>query len=280
MKSTALCIAALALGMTTLTSAPSFAQEKVNAKEAAEVGVQAYIYGYPLVTIEMTRRVMTNFEKPSESPPGAPMGQFLRMRKYPTPEDKQVTAPNADTLYVAGWIDVAKEPWVLSLPDADKRYYLFPMLNAWTDVFQDPGTRTTGTGPQVYAITGPNWKGTLPSGVKEYKSETALVWFIGRIYCSGSPEDYAAVHKMEDAISLVPLSSHGNAYTPPVGTVDPKIDMKTPPRDQVNALNAGDYFKLGEADGGQPTGESGRPDGGEDGEDRDRSREGVRHQQT
>lgn len=153
-----------------------------------------------------------------------------------------MTAPNADTLYVTGWIDVAKEPMVLSLPAAKDRYYLFPMLNAWTEVFQVPGTRTTGTGPQVYAITGPGWKGTLPEGVKEYKSQTANVWFIGRIYCTGSPADYAAVHKLEDAISLVPLNSYGKAYTPPLGTIDPKIDMKTPPRDQANALSVKEYF--------------------------------------
>jgi hypothetical protein len=113
--------------------------------------------------MEMTRRHMTNVGKPTEGI-GAPMGQLVRMRKYPTAEFKQVTAPNADTLYVSGWIDVAKEPWVLSLPDAKGRYYLFPMLNAWTDVFQVPGTRTTGDGAQVYAITGPGWKGTLPKG--------------------------------------------------------------------------------------------------------------------
>jgi uncharacterized protein (TIGR03000 family) len=218
-------------------------RKKPDAEEAAKIGVEAYIYGYPLVTMEMTRRHMTNVVKPTEGV-GAPMGQLVRMRKYPTAEFRQVTAPNADTLYVSGWIDVAKEPWVLSLPDAKARYYMFPMLNAWTDVFQVPGTRTTGDGAQVYAITGPGWKGTLPSGVKEYKSETALVWFIGRIYCTGSPEDYAAVHKLEDAISLVPLSSFGKAYTPPPGAIDPKIDMKKAPKDEVNALGAQAYFDL------------------------------------
>jgi hypothetical protein len=123
-------------------------------------------------------------------------------------------------------------------------YYLFPMLTAWTDVFEVPGTRATGDGAQVYAITGPGWKGKLPEGMKEYKSPTALVWFIGRIYCTSSPEDYAAVHKLEDAISLVPLSSFGKAYTPPPGTVDPKIDMKKAPKDQVNALGTQAYFEL------------------------------------
>ena len=102
--------------------------------EAAAIGTEAYIFGYPLVTMEYTRRVLTNVEKPEGK--AAPMGQFLRLRAYPAPEDKQVTAPNADTLYTIAWLDVGKEPWILSLPDANDRYYLFPMLDGWTDVFQ------------------------------------------------------------------------------------------------------------------------------------------------
>jgi hypothetical protein len=118
------------------------------------------------------------------------------------------------------------------------------MLDAWTNVFQVPGKRTTGAGAQTYAITGPGWKGALPAGVKEYKSPTALVWFIGRIYCTGTPQDYEAVHKMEDEISLVPLSAYGKPYTPPPAKVDPAYDMKTPTREQVNALDAAAYFNL------------------------------------
>jgi hypothetical protein len=210
--------------------------------DAVPHGVEAYIYGYPLVTMEMTRRVMTNVEKPVGT--RAPMGQFVRMREYPTAQYRDVTAPNADTLYTTAWVDVAKEPWVLSLPDAHDRYYLFPMLDAWTNVFQVPGKRTTGTGPQKYAITGPGWQGKLPAGVIEYKSPTSIVWLLGRIYCTGTPEDYAAVHKLQDEVSLVPLSSYGKAFTPPVGKVDPSIDMKTAVRKQVNALSAEEYFTL------------------------------------
>jgi hypothetical protein len=174
----------------------------------------------------------------------APMGQFARLRTYPDASFKDVTAPNADTLYTTAWLDVGKEPWILSLPDANGRYYLFPMLDGWTTVFQVPGKRTTGTGPQKYAITGPGWTGTLPEGVTEYKSPTSLVWLIGRIYCTGTPEDYAAVHQMQDEISVVPSSSYGQPYTPPEGTVDPSIDMKAPVREQVNTLSTSDYFNL------------------------------------
>ena len=110
--------------------------------------------------------------------------------------------------------------------------------------FLVPGKRTTGTGPQAYAITGPNWTGTLPPGVTEYKSPTALVWILGRIYRTGTIQDYQAVREMQDKIRLVPLSSYGKAYTPPAGTVDPSIDMKTAVREQVNALDAAAYFNL------------------------------------
>ena len=86
------------------------AQAKENAFEAIPLGVEAYIYGYPLVTMEMTRRVMTNVRDPEGT--RAPMGQFVRARQYPTAAFRDVTAPNADTLYTTAWIDVSKEPWM------------------------------------------------------------------------------------------------------------------------------------------------------------------------
>ena len=206
------------------------------------IATDAYIYGYPLVTMEMTRRVMTNVATPEGT--RAPMGQMLKARSYPDASFRDVTAPNADTLYTTAWIDVGKEPSVLSLPDMKGRYYLMPMLDGWTTVFQVPGKRTTGTGAQTYAITGPGWKGALPAGVKEYKSPTSMVWLLGRIYCTGTPEDYAAVHALQDQVKLVPLSAYGKPYTPAPGVVDPSIDMKTAVRDQVNRMDAVAYFTL------------------------------------
>lgn len=210
--------------------------------EAREIAIDAYVYGYPLVTMEMTRRVMTNVVAPQGT--RAPMGQFVRMRNYPTSAFRDVTAPNADTLYTTTWLDVSKEPWILSIPDMADRYYLFPMLDGWTEVFQVPGKRTTGGGAQKYAITGPGWQGTVPDGVQRYNSPTGIVWILGRIYCTGTPEDYAAVHALQDQVSVVPMSQYGKPYTPPAGTVDPKVDMKKAVRDQVNALDGVAYFTL------------------------------------
>jgi hypothetical protein len=206
------------------------------------LAVDAYIYGYPLVTMEMTRRVVTNVPKVKGTK--GPMGQIIKLREYPDASFKDVTAPNADTLYTTAFIDVEKEPWVFSIPDMKDRYFLFPMLDGWTTVFQVPGKRTTGGGAQTYAITGPGWKGELPDGVTEYKSPTSIVWILGRIYCTGTPEDYKEVHALQDECKLVPLSGYGKEWQPPLGKVDPKIDMKTAVRDQVNRMNAVEYFTL------------------------------------
>lgn len=232
-------LALLLIALLTLTSS---LPAQLSDKEAADIGVEAYVYGYPLVTMEMTRRVMTNVAAPSGT--HAPMGQFLLMRKYPDAAFKDVTAPNADTLYSTAWIDLAKEPYVLSLPDENDRYFLMPMLSGWTDVFEVPGKRTTGTKAQSYAITGPNWKGTLPAGLKELKAPTNMVWILGRTYCTGTPEDYKACHAIMDQYKLVPLSSYGKPYTPAPGKVDPTVDAKTPVREQVHKLDAVAYFSL------------------------------------
>ncbi|WP_174800910.1 DUF1254 domain-containing protein [Martelella limonii] len=238
-----------ALGVSFAAAIPKavFAEEGALADGVLERGdfwtaLDAYIYAYPLVTMEYTRRVLTNVPRPLGTK--APMGQIGRLREYPNAAFRDVTAPNADTLYTYGFFDVGKEPYVFSLPDMDGRYALFPMLDGWTNVFDVPGKRTTGTGAQTYAVTGPGWTGTLPPGMTEYKSPTDLFWLLGRIYCTGTPEDYAEVHRIQDEISAVPLSAYGKSYTPPEGKVDPSIDMKTAVRDQVNALDAVAYFTL------------------------------------
>jgi hypothetical protein len=134
---------------------------------------------------------------------------------------------------------------VLSIPEMNGRYFMMPMLDAWTNVFQAPGKRTTGTGPQSYAITGPAWTGTLPAGTTEYRSPTNLVWILGRIYSSGAPQDQAEVYRIQDQLSLAPLVTPGRPPAPAkVAAVDPSTDMKTPVRDQVERLDVDAYFGI------------------------------------
>ena len=142
------------LGLLALTSlgskagqAEGLVSDLVEASEEFGLAVEAYTYGYPLVTMEMTRRVITNVAEPKGTK--APMGHLIKVREYPNAAFRDVTAPNADTLYTTAFFDVGKEPWIVSLPDLQDRYALFPMLDGWTTVFDVPGKRTTGTGAKL-----------------------------------------------------------------------------------------------------------------------------------
>ena len=218
------------------------AQAMLSEMQLRSLSEQAYIYAYPLVTMEMTRRVMTNVA--AKDGMHAPVGQFANLRTYPDAGFKEVTAPNSDTLYSAAWLDLSQDAYVLSVPNENGRYYLMPLLNAWTTVFADPGTRTTGTDAQKFLITGPNWVGSVPKGVKQLSAATNTVWVLGRTYSSGTTADLKVVHELQDQLTLTPLSSYGTSFIPVPGKVDATIDMKTPVREQVNGMDGLSYFKM------------------------------------
>jgi hypothetical protein len=211
-------------------------------EEAFQLGVDAYIYGYPLVVMDSVRRVNTNVAEPQGL--SAPMGQFAHARSFPDASKRVIAGANVDTLYSFAWLDLSQGPYVLHLPDANNRFYLMPILDGWTEVIGNPGTRTTGDKAGDYAITGPHWTGTLPAGVEQIKSDTNMVWLAGRTYTSGTAQDYDAAHAMQDQYTLIPLALFGKSNpTHEKGTVDPNIDMTTPPRDQIDKLDAAAFFK-------------------------------------
>ncbi len=231
----ALLCAALAAGAPRTASAV----ETISEQEAHAIGVQAYLYFYSLVTADVTRRQLTNVVKP-EGVRG-PMNTFANVLEYPPADLKVVVRPNFDTLYSSAWLDLTKEPMIVSVPDTHGRYYLLPMLDMWTDVFASPGRRTTGTLAGDFAVTPPGWTGALPAGVVRIDAPTPYVWIIGRIK-TGGPAGYAAVNKIQAELKLTPLSNWGKAAVPVVGAADPGIDMKTPPKIAVDTMPAAKFF--------------------------------------
>jgi hypothetical protein len=237
---TQLTLAALTLMAILANSAAADAPGKIAEAEAAKVAAEAYVYGYPLVLMDVSRQVMTAVPKPTTT--AAPINQFNDSKEFPDATFTSVVSPNADTLYSFAWLDLSKEPLVLSLPDTGDRYYLMQMLDGWTNVFASPGTRTTGNKKGEYAIVGPNFAGKLPDGVKEIKSPTSLVWIIGRTQTNGK-SDFAAVCALKAQYKLTPLSARGKDYTPPADApVDPKVDAKTPPVEQVAKMDAAAFY--------------------------------------
>ena len=174
--------------------------------------------------------------------PHAPMGQMIKLRKYPAVDNRAAAAPNSETLYTMVWYDLSKGPWVFTIPDMADRFYIMPMLSAYNEVFYVAGTRATGQKTQTYVLSGPGWTGQIPDTLKEVKSPTSLVWILGRVYCTGTEEDYAQLHTLQDQFQSVPLAFYGKPYKPPIGETDPSFDMKTGVRDQVNAMPLDEFF--------------------------------------
>ena len=215
------------------------AAELISEQDAQSIGVAAYVYLYPLVTMELTRKQLTNAAKPIGI--YAPMNTFLNLPAYPPSDLKVVVRPNFDTLYSLVWLDLTKEPMIVSVPNTHGRFYLLPMMDMWTDVFASPGSRTTGTHAGDYAVVPPDWSGALPTGVQRVDAPTPYVWIIGRTKTDG-PADYDAVHAIQAGYKVTPLSGWGKPVVSVVGTVDPGVDMKTPPKTTVDTMSAGKFF--------------------------------------
>jgi hypothetical protein len=240
---------AMALGAMLAQSPPAQAQA-ITEQEAHDIGVTAYLYFYPLVTMDVTRKQLTNIE-PGKSEIGGPMNTFANVAAYPSADMKAVVRPNFDTLYSSGWVDLTKEPVIISVPDTGGRYYLLPMLDMWTDVFASPGWRTTGTQAGNFLLTPPGWRPDLrekfieelklPEGTQRIDAPTPYVWIIGRTKTDG-PADYDAVHKIQAGYKIAPLSDWGKTPKSAEVKIDPSIDMKTPPKTQVDTMSAAKYF--------------------------------------
>lgn len=227
----------VAISMTLYSSANAKPeQSSLTPEETYALARDAYFFAYPIVSMDITMRQTTNVPDNVSVNLRAPLNQFAHARAYPNAEEKDVRF-NFDTLRSHAWVDVSREPVLLSVPDTEGRYYLLPMLDMWTDVFAVVGSRTTGTKAATFALVAPGWRGSLPDGVTRIVARTTTMWISGRTQTNG-PSDYANVHKVQDGFKLTPLSQWGKAYTPPKNTtIDPSVDNQTPPQVQVSNLD-------------------------------------------
>ena len=123
--------AAGSLAFTALNGMPLPANaQSLSPAEARQIAEDAYIYGYSLITTEVTRVQGTNVSKAEPEKLSAPMNQFANVPRYPPADYRGVSAPNADTLYSVAWLDLS-EPMVFSHPDMGSRFYLFEMVDLW-----------------------------------------------------------------------------------------------------------------------------------------------------
>lgn len=155
------------LALTAAGGLGKYAMDEIKAVSAA------YLYGYPLVIMEETRKASSIHNRSN---------YLIHQREFPDSDFRAVVRPNVDTLYSFVWFDLKDAPHIISMPDTGDRYYVLPFMDAWTNVFESVGTRTTGNKRQEVMIVGPDFKGDAPAGITSLvKSPTNMVWMIARI---------------------------------------------------------------------------------------------------
>src|SRR5215813_4617915 len=239
MKRTAMLLSVALLGPLAAAPCATAQTAAISEAEARAIATEAYLYFYPLVTMDVTRKQLINTE-PGKGI-GGPMNTFDNIPAFPSAEMRTVVRPNFDTLYSSGWIDLTREPMVISAPNTNGRYYLLPMLDMWTDVFASPGWRTTGTKAANFLLVPPKWNGQVPAEFTRIDAPTPYVWIIGRTKTDG-PQDYEAVHAIQKGYKITPLSGWGKPAVAVKQVIDPSVDIKTPPKKQVDTMEGSKFF--------------------------------------
>ena len=224
----------------------------VDEEMARSIGVDAYVYLYPLVMMDATRCQAT-------APGGGGLGEgsvnrFSHLRAFPPAGFKAVVRPNFDTLYSSAWVDLSDGPVVMSTgPVPADHFFQLPVYDMWTDAFASPGRRTTGPGAGHWALVPPGWTGSLPDDVGPIHAPTSWAWIIGRTQTDG-PGDYDAVHRIQDRFTLTPLAEWGGgagsgsdlqgppSAPDPEADSDSDVDRKTPPLHQIGSMAVDVFF--------------------------------------
>ena len=225
-----------------------FAQTVADTKGQLPGIVQAYIYGYAPVAMMATRDIMTAIPRSTDSGQ-APINQFSYKNSLATPASRLIVRPNADALSTTAWLDLAKEPMILHVPTVSDRYYMIPMLDAYSNEFASVGPRTTGSGAGDYAIVGPQWHGVLPDKIiRVFKAPTNTVWLLGRTFVNG-PRDLHDAIAITQQYQLVPLSAYEEfaktgKYTPPVNVpvAAPNREFEALPVTNAAGFSKPDFF--------------------------------------
>ncbi|WP_413289160.1 DUF1254 domain-containing protein [Bdellovibrio sp. HCB337] len=230
--------AAFALG---LSSCNRQARQQAQLDQLAR---DAFSFGYPLVLMDTAGKYVAATSRSSPQQSKLPMYQFYHTRKTGDARFKDLASLDNDMIYSYAWLNLANDPVVLSIPAiASHKYYVGGFIQGWTEIFGVVGTRVNGNEKQTYLISGPQWRGSTPKGMKPLRSSTNLVWLPIRLYANAG-KDVQALRNFQDGLRVTPLSQWGkSARAATTVNVDTTLDLKQQPRDLVFNMNAETYYR-------------------------------------
>ncbi|WGK62473.1 DUF1214 domain-containing protein [Halopseudomonas sp. SMJS2] len=173
---------------------------------------RAYIWGYPLVEAAKIRMAHTNPDDPFVKRPQPSMAAALNhlgnARYLMGPEFRHGVGVNNDTIYTVGWFDMSDEPWVLESPDFQDRYYTYSIYRSDSSTVDSIGQRTHGGKLPPVFLYGPHYQGEIPEGMLGVHVSTRYLDLAGRILATGTDQDYAEVHRLQNQIQMRPYSAY------------------------------------------------------------------------
>jgi hypothetical protein len=175
----------------------------------SQVARSAYLWGWPMVNLHNRRVIMGKVPEPGYMGgivPVAPPNQLAMLHDYVAPEERLVACPNQDVVYGFGLLDFSREPAVIQVPDFGDRFWVYQVVDQRTDSFAQLG-KMYGTKPGFYLLAGPDWEGSVPSGILEvFRARTTLGVVVPRVFKDDTPEDTRAVQPVISKIMMYPLS--------------------------------------------------------------------------
>ena len=175
---------------------------------------QAYVYAFPMVA-NYKAMYEFNIDRTSSQYKG-PFNTVVSDSHVFTPKDTTVVTPNSDTPYSMLQADLRAEPLIFCVPDIEQgRYFSVQLIDMYTFNYGYVGSRATGNVGGCYMLSGPNWKGPTPPGIKKaFESETQFSLLIYRTQLFG-PNDISNVKKIQAGYTAQPLSSYIHQPPPP-----------------------------------------------------------------
>ncbi|MBU9375136.1 DUF1254 domain-containing protein [Burkholderia multivorans] len=206
----------------------------------------SYVYAYPLVLMDVAKDAATGGD--GAQPGQAPLNTLRHAQALPPVGAVNPPLPGVDTLDSTGWLDVAAEPVIVTLPDTHGRYWDARALDMWTNVLWSASSAAArgSRRSQTIAFVAKDWQGTLPKGAVRVDVPTRHAWLEVRLQTSGG-RDLTAVKKLQRAMRIVPLSvytgdTRGASVAVHTGSAPADALTGGTPAEQVAALDPKAFF--------------------------------------
>ena len=207
----------------TLQASPE--QSKAIDEWTRTLAVQAATYAAPLVAMYNLRSTVAVGPHPKALP-----GQLWRLEDIATPKlaaESGYVSPNVDVVYGFGFVDLGQEPYILTAPDFDGRYYMIEIVDMYTNAFAYPAGGASGYKGGKFALVGPGWKGELPAGVTRIDAPTRWIELQPRVNVKGEA-DLPGARKVLAAITLQSLSEYKGGAAPAQPSYHYEVPKMTP----------------------------------------------------